>query len=64
MELFDMVCTFKRSETSWNLKYFGYIDDGDANIFFAIAEVETYGTVINISKIKCVDHIYKRMGMS
>ena len=62
MELSGMVRIFKRSESSRNLKYTGYIGDGDAKTFSAISEAKPYGPGVAISKIECVGHIQKRMG--
>lgn len=61
MELVGMVNIFKRSEAKRNVKYTGYIGDGDAKTFSAITDAKPYGSLV-ISKIECVGHIQKRMG--
>lgn len=62
MEMVGMVRIFERSEMTRNVKYVGYIGDGDAKTFQAIINSKPYGSEITVSKIECVGHIQKRMG--
>lgn len=62
MELVGMTRMFHRSEVQHNVKYVGYIGDGDARTFAAIKESEPYGDNVDIQKLECVGHIQKRMG--
>lgn len=62
MEVVGMVRIFQRSEKKRNVKYVGYIGDGDTKTFQAITEASPYGAETSVSKIECVGHIQKRMG--
>ena len=64
MKVDGMVRIFKRSESKHSIKYTGYIGDGDAKTFQAIAEAKPYGSEVQIEKIECVGYIQKRMGTS
>ena len=61
IKLSGMIRIFKRSETSRNLKYTGYICDDDAKTFSAISDAKPYGPGVAVSKTECVGHIQKRM---
>ena len=59
MEVDGMIEIFKRSEKKYQVRYTGYIGDGDSKTFQAIAEVKPYNDCA-VEKKECVGHVQKR----
>lgn len=62
MEVVCMRRILERSKYSRQVIYQNYILDGDSKIILALRKAQRYGE-ISISKIKCIGHIKKSMGM-
>ena len=63
MEPRGMLRVFRRSEEKHNLKYSGYLGDGDSKSFSAVANVDPpVYTDVEIVKLECCGHVQKRMG--
>ena len=62
MEAAGAVRIFKRSVPQHNLRFTGYIGDGDSNSFSSVVAAAPYGSEINIEKLECLGHVQKRMG--
>lgn len=62
MEVDGIVEMFRRSESSYGVKYKNYIGDGDSKVFKAVCEAKPYGEDFEVSKKECVGHVQKRMG--
>ena len=52
---------FGRSENLYNLRYLGYVGDGDTKSFDVVVESDPYPGH-KITKKECVGHVQKRMG--
>ena len=63
MEPHGILKIFQRSQEQYNLKYLGYLGDGDSKSFKTVAEAEPpiYPGKI-IKKLECCGHVQKRMG--
>ncbi|GFT44438.1 uncharacterized protein LOC100901629 [Trichonephila clavipes] len=61
MEVEGKLRIFNRSEVLHNLRYTQYVVDGDSKAYKAVLESKPYKDV-NTEKLKCVDHVEKRMG--
>lgn len=63
MEPVGMKRIFERSEESYNLKYVGYLGDGDSKSFKFVADADPpiYGEDV-VEKLECCGHVQKRMG--
>jgi hypothetical protein len=62
MEAAGLVAIYGRSEEFYNLRYTGFIGDGDVNAHKKVCESEPYGPETNITKLECVGHVQKRLG--
>lgn len=62
MEVEGMLRIFKRSVEKHQVKYMGYIGDGDTKSYTKVKEAEPYGPHELITKIECVGHVQKRFG--
>ena len=61
MESNGAVMIFQRSIEKHNLRYTGYIGDGDSSSFSDVVKSKPYGDA-NIAKLECIGHIQKRVG--
>eukprot|EP00112_Aurelia_sp_Birch-Aquarium-sp1_P019844 Seg4999.1 transcript_id=Seg4999.1/GoldUCD/mRNA.D3Y31 product="hypothetical protein" protein_id=Seg4999.1/GoldUCD/D3Y31 len=61
MESAGAVQMFERSVPFLNLRYTGYIGDGDSKAHLSVVEAAPYGDE-EIKKLECVGHVQKRMG--
>ena len=61
MEVAGAINMFKRSIPYLNLRYVGYIEDGDTKARQSVVESAPYDNC-TIDKLECVGHIQKRMG--
>ena len=55
------IAIFNRSLPQHNLRFTGYIGDGDSNSYPSVVATAPYGD-IQIKKFECIGHIQKRMG--
>ena len=62
MEAAGAVKIFKRPLPQHNLRFTGYIRDGDGNSFSSVVAAASYGSEIKIEKLECLGHGQKRMG--
>lgn len=62
METAGAIEIFKRSVPFHNLKYVGYIGDGDTQAYQSVVDAKPYGSDVSIRKYECVGHVQKRMG--
>ena len=53
---------FSRSVELYNLRYTGFIGDGDTNSFKKVFDSKPYGVDVEVQKLECVGHVQKRMG--
>eukprot|EP00795_Rhopilema_esculentum_P000086 gene86-9701_t len=61
MESAGAVEIFRRSIPFLNLRFTGYIGDGDSNSYASVVADAPYDS-IDIRKLECVGHVQKRMG--
>ena len=61
MESYGAIEIYNRSVDFHNLRYTGYIGDGDSSFYASVVKAAPYGD-IEIKKMECVGHIQKRMG--
>ena len=61
MEVSGAITMFKRSANSYNLRYKGYIGDGDTKAHQSVVKAKPYGDVV-IEKLECIGHVQKRVG--
>ena len=61
MECAGAIEAFRRSVPFLNLKYTGYLGDGDTKSFQQVVDSAPYENN-NIQKLECVGHVQKRMG--
>ena len=61
MEVSGAITMFKRSVDSYNLRYKGYIGDGDTKAHQSVVKAKPYGDVV-IEKLECIGHVQKRVG--
>ena len=62
MEAAGAVTIFTRSIPQHNLRYTGYIGDGDSNSFSSAVAAAPYGNNIEIEKFECLRHVQKGTG--
>ena len=62
MEVHGTKRIFSRSLQARNLRYTGYIGDGDAKTYEAVRKENYYGDSYEATKKECVGHVQKRMG--
>jgi len=62
MESVGALALFQRSIEKHNLRYVGYIGDGDSSSFTEVKNAEPYGPSILIEKKECIGHVQKRLG--
>lgn len=53
---------FSCSVELYNLRYTGFIEDGDTNSFKKVFDSKPYGDDVEVQKLECVGHVQKRMG--
>ena len=53
---------FRRSEIQYNLRYTGFLGDGDSKSYARVENVEPAIYDVNIAKYECCGHVQKRMG--
>lgn len=61
MEVAGAIEMFKRSIAFHNLRYAGYIGDGDTKAHQSVVAASPYGNV-EIKKLECIGHVQKRLG--
>lgn len=61
MEVAGAINMFKRSIPYLNLRYVGYIGDGDTKAHQSVVESAPYDNC-TIEKLECIGHVQKRMG--
>ena len=64
MEPAGMLTIFRRSEELHQLRYRGYLGDGDSKSFATVSKAAppVYGTDCQVEKLECCGHVQKRMG--
>ena len=62
MEVVGTRAIFNRSVAKRNLRYTGYVGDGDSKTYETIVSEKVYGEEIDIVKKECIGHVQKRMG--
>ena len=62
MEVSGAITMFKRSVACHNLRYTGYIGDGDTKAHQSVVDSKPYGDDTKIDKLECIGHVQKRMG--
>ena len=53
---------FRRSERRYDLRYTGFLGDGDSKSYARVQNVESAISDVNIAKYECRGHVQKRMG--
>ncbi|EFN60639.1 hypothetical protein EAG_00548, partial [Camponotus floridanus] len=61
MEPDAVVQMFSRSESTYNVRYAYYIEDGDSKTFKSIQDTKPYGNFA-VTKKECIGHVQKRLG--
>ena len=61
MESAGAVAIFSRSVNKHNIRYTGYLGDGDSSSFGTVCENKPYGDC-EIQKYECIGHVRKRVG--
>lgn len=61
MEASGTCAIFGRSVELYNLRYTGFVGDGDTNTYKKVCDSKPYGDM-NIDKLECVGHVQKRVG--
>jgi len=61
MEPDAVVQMFSRSESTYNVRYAYYVEDGDSKTFKSIQDAKPYGNFA-VTKKECIGHVQKRLG--
>lgn len=61
MEVKEALVIYHRWESTQNVRYSKYLNDGDNKRLKGV-ESKAYGDNANIAKVECVGHVQKRMG--
>ena len=61
MEVAGILECFKSSIEQYGLWYTEYLGDGDSKSYKQVCEADPYG--LPISKLECIGHIQKRVGL-
>ena len=53
---------FRRSEIQYDLRYTGFMGDGNSKLYARVQNVEPAIYDVNIAKYECCSHVQKKMG--